>query len=162
MIIAGGLVIIGRRIHPQEGDIVEDFLMKMFFLMLVLTLLVGGCGALTPTQSVQLAPMAPTRDSQYVHPTIASNPQSKWYVGGKLHGSTVEKWNNATYANRLATSADFLSAYMNDNGIPFSGIDNLKQPAVSLEKCISNLAEEMGTNEKVAFLSVICNMEMLD
>lgn len=32
-----------------------------------------------------------------------------WYVGGTLHDKTIREWREATYANRLATSADFVA-----------------------------------------------------
>ena len=35
---------------------------------------------------------------------------TKWFQGGNLHKATVAEWKNASYQNKLATSADWLSA----------------------------------------------------
>ena len=36
-------------------------------------------------------------------------PTKKWFEGGTLHNATIGEWNSATYANKLATSADWLA-----------------------------------------------------
>ena len=41
---------------------------------------------------------------------IQSKPTpTMWFEGGTLHKSTIKEWRKASYANRLATSADFYS-----------------------------------------------------
>ncbi|MDY7001613.1 MAG: hypothetical protein SVS15_07515, partial [Thermodesulfobacteriota bacterium] len=37
----------------------------------------------------------------------------EWYEGGNLHRATVEEWNNASYSNKIATSADWVVARPN-------------------------------------------------
>lgn len=40
----------------------------------------------------------------------SDSPSSKqWFQGGNLHTATITQWMNATYENKLATSADWLA-----------------------------------------------------
>jgi len=44
--------------------------------------------------------------------TYSSNkavPTKQWFEGGTLQNATIGEWNRATYANKLATSADWLA-----------------------------------------------------
>jgi len=36
---------------------------------------------------------------------------SQWYMGGTLHQATGKEWHAATHANKLATCADFIAAW---------------------------------------------------
>ena len=35
---------------------------------------------------------------------------TQWFQGGNLHKATIAEWKNASYQNKLATAADWLSA----------------------------------------------------
>ncbi len=65
----------------------------------------------------------------------------KWYSGGTLHDKTLKEWYNASYKNRLATSADFITSATPENkhSLLFKNNMNvLKYRASSLEKCITD------------------------
>lgn len=50
--------------------------------------------------------------------SIQTSPNSinkQWYQGGTLHKASALEWQNATYENKLATCADFISALWEDN-----------------------------------------------
>ncbi len=40
----------------------------------------------------------------------SANRERQWYQGGTLHHATVDQWRRASYRNKLATAADWLSA----------------------------------------------------
>jgi hypothetical protein len=65
-----------------------------------------------------------------------------WYGNGTLHRASVAEWNKATYANRLATAADWsisrpqIKAKVKNSG----SMDTLKPFAVELVSCINEAA----------------------
>lgn len=43
-----------------------------------------------------------------------SSHAREWYEGGTLHDATALEWQNASYENKLATSADLIAKLYND------------------------------------------------
>jgi hypothetical protein len=77
-----------------------------------------------------------------------------WFIGGSLHKSTVAEWRKATYANRLATSADFVAATQN---IDYGNMEELLLMSIELESCISTATSGGNVeNEQVSFIAAIC------
>ena len=68
-------------------------------------------------------------------PTSAPTPPAKeWYEGGTLHKATVGQWHRATYANRLATCADWVVAA--NRAEAERDFSTVKPKAIELEKAI--------------------------
>ena len=65
-------------------------LKSLFLVILVNSLLIVGCA----------------QNGQVVH-VHEDTIGDEWYKGGTLHSATVETWNQSSYENRLATSADW-------------------------------------------------------
>ena len=73
--------------------------------------------------------------SACVAPTSAPKTAKEWYEGGTLHKATVGEWHRATYANRLATCADWVvGANRAEAERDFSTV---KPKAIELEKAIT-------------------------
>jgi len=94
-------------------------------------------------------------------PTPTHNSQSiKWYTGGTLHNKTVGDWNSASYKNRLATSADFVTATTPKFKQSKLFEDNsrlLKLRSVALEKCTSESTVGLNVNFlKVSEIAATC------
>lgn len=54
---------------------------------------------------------------------MGSEPERKWYQGGRLHNATMKEWRQATYANKLATAADFTVVRLRSKGVRDLDID---------------------------------------
>ena len=82
---------------------------------------------------------------------------TEWYSGGTLHKATVAEWHRATYANRLATCADWLVALEEpDTEIDYSTV---KPKAIELEKCITDATVDMPAtikNQDVSKYAATC------
>lgn len=90
--------------------------------------------------------------------TPTPEPDTSWMSGGTLHKSTISEWRQASYSNRLATSADFVASTQN---VDFGNLAEFKQMAIDLEKCISVAASGGDVdNEDVVFVSSICTVEL--
>lgn len=98
-----------------------------------------------------------TSSSPSINNNSSSNSSNSqmWFSGGTLHKSTIKQWRNATYANRLATSADYVVGYLNITN--FSDMTKIKQQATDLESCISKASEGgSADDEKVATIGAMC------
>ncbi len=82
----------------------------------------------------------------------------KWYVGGTLHNATVQEWKHASYRNRLATCADYISSTSEGEKLEREeGVDAIKMRAMNLERCITEATEgEHEANLKVSQMAAIC------
>ena len=90
--------------------------------------------------------------------STSSDGDTSWFRGGTLHRSKVIAWRQATYANRLATSADFISATQN---VDYGDLNKFKEMATDLEKCISiSVSGGDADNEDVVFISSICTVQL--
>lgn len=88
---------------------------------------------------------------------------SRWYENGTLHSGSVAEWNRATYANKLATAADWaLSRPQIMAKIKNSGsIDTLRPFAAELVTCVNEAAAGQGYGSmSVAELAAICMISM--
>jgi hypothetical protein len=100
-----------------------------------------------------------------------------WYEGGTLQSANVSKWNQSSYENRLATSADwFVSITKKHNSSlqikvnQLSGsqyIVTLKAFSAQLEKCVSDIAniksgkkQALKSNDKISEIASMCFLSM--
>ncbi len=69
----------------------------------------------------------------------------KWYEGGTLHSKTANEWHRASYRDRLATCADFISNVSSDATLDIlftNSMRLLKERSVSLERCITKATDD--------------------
>lgn len=86
--------------------------------------------------------------------TRDSNDSGPWYEGGILHKSTARSWSNAGRGNRLATSADFAAAALQDK---FNGMDELKSYATEMMFCINeSIRVNNDLNKRVSTIAAAC------
>ena len=78
-------------------------------------------------------------------PLVAS-AGSEWYENGTLHHSTVAVWKKATYANKLATAADWLINIpkMKARVLNSRDINTLRPFASELVSCINEASAGQG------------------
>lgn len=81
---------------------------------------------------------------------------SEWFQGGSLHASSVHDWTRASYANRLATSADWaLASKRVEATVRRSGdIETLKPFAEQLLGCIDRIASTDGIIDETHAIQV--------
>ena len=103
----------------------------------------------------------------------------KWYEGGTLQSANINKWNQSSYKNRLATSADlFVSITKKHNSSLQRKLDRLsnsqylsllKAFSVQLEKCASDIAianikpgvpRVFKSNDKIVEVAFMCYLSM--
>ncbi|HUG69750.1 MAG TPA: hypothetical protein VMM76_18505, partial [Pirellulaceae bacterium] len=87
----------------------------------------------------------------YSGDSYGDGAQRAWYSGGDLHTKRIADWRTATYANRLATCADFVMALKKYDYIPA----DLRSRAQELESCISEsvrggIADDLSVSEVAA------------
>ena len=86
-----------------------------------------------------------------------TSQEKPWYSGGTLHGANMEVWSRASYDDRLATSADFVTKMMQMDGKSIPPVDQLKPIAQALEAAITKSNEDgISNNENVAAIAAIC------
>jgi len=90
----------------------------------------------------------------------ASRPAKEWYEGGTLHRATMREWHEASYENRLATSADFVAKLLQTDGRPVPPPDTLKPIAEDFERGMSKVASEPDAADQSA-ASVAATMWVL-
>ena len=78
-------------------------------------------------------------------PSIAS--ASQWYESGTLHEASIRQWKAATYSNKLATSAGFITAALNDGYFLHDGKINSDTP---LKRLSEILVEDTDEYVKIA------------
>jgi len=73
--------------------------------------------------------------------------KGQWFQGGNLHNATVGQWRRATYANKLATAADWLSAtkWKGHLNSP-SDFDRIKMKAQMLVNAVDEVVTVEGTD----------------
>ena len=58
--------------------------------------------------------------------------RKKWYQGGTLHEATMKDWSEATYENKLATAADFLTkSFIEDEGVEVLDVERTMRPVAA-------------------------------
>lgn len=76
---------------------------------------------------------------------------TQWFQGGNLHKATVAEWKNASYQNKLATSADWLSATKWKGHLTSpDDFDRLKLKA----QMLVNAVDEVISGQQVGYLHV--------
>lgn len=86
-----------NRFNPDISPDVGKALGVVAAILVLFALTRGGC----------------EQDKSKREPTpVESTP--KWYEGGTLHRATMREWRSATYANKLATAADFVSVNLRE------------------------------------------------
>lgn len=76
-----------------------------------------------------------------------SQKPRKWYEGGTLHNASALKWQESDYANKLATSADFVSALWQKKMLKPS-IQNQIQSIDNLRPFAQQLADNLDAATK--------------
>lgn len=86
----------------------------------------------------------------------SSTSANKWYVGGTLHRAQMREWSRASYSNRLATCADFVTGQLQREGKTITSVDELRPLAEKLELNIS-AANEGGAadNQDVSEIAAL-------
>lgn len=74
-------------------------------------------------------------------PVRNAEVQREWYVGGTLHQATLREWKVASYRNKLATAADFITNFNNALGKRHQWA-SLKAAAEELVRGIDGIASD--------------------
>lgn len=85
-------------------------------------------------------------------------PGSPWYSGGNLHKAKLSDWVRATYANRLATSGDFIATRWKMQNRRFRNTEEVKVYATQLEKSITEVCEVGVADQPVSEVAVFCTI----
>lgn len=109
----------------------------------------------------------------FVLSTYALADTPKWYEGGTLHKATVRAWNNSSYRDRLATSADWFNEITKRNNPDLKkkldDLNNdqwlvaLKAFSEQLEGCVSGIAADgrlISSNDQIAEVAAMCYISM--
>jgi len=69
----------------------------------------------------------------------------------------MKDWRSASYADRLATAADFVKATAKSRGLSFKSMDEVKTHALDLERQVSAAGEGgYADNQKVSEVAAAC------
>lgn len=124
--------------------------------------LVAGCASNPPAEPP--ATIKPVTGTTPEPPTeIVSEAQSQaaenkpWYSGGTLHNAKMNEWSRSSYADRLATSADFVTKLMQVDEMEVPSVDRLKPLAKMMERNISAAnADGLANSQNVATVAATC------
>jgi hypothetical protein len=89
---------------------------------------------------------------------IGPTPKPRaWYSGGTLHRAKMSVWSSSSYADRLATSADFVTRMMQIDGRTIPPVEQIRPAAERLERCIT-AANSSGAadGQDVATVAATC------
>lgn len=89
--------------------------------------------------------------------------EGEWYEGGNLKDKNIKEWNKGTYENRLATSADIVSAlYGSDknNNLIINNENDLKKYSEDLEMCITLSTKGLNASGDLSSYAILCIMEL--
>ena len=86
--------------------------------------------------------------------------ETEWYSGGTLHKATVAEWHNATYANRLATCADWV--VVSNRAEAERDFSTVKPKAIEVEICITEATKGIAEiqHHQVAEYAALCLIEL--
>ena len=98
-----------RFLALRDGKFVDNTTSLNISLSIVVVLIIGLVGyCALPKQSATTSrtatSTAPTSEQEQ-----SQSRQGKWYQGGTLHNVSALEWQQASYENKLATCADFVS-----------------------------------------------------
>ena len=118
-----------------------------------------------PAEATAIAATA-TRRAEISAALTTTAQAGSWYEGGTLHDSTVRQWRSASYANKLATAADWATVMLSSDvgiGLPDS-VDELRPYAEALVTCLDEglMGEEgeLVINSKTTQSAFICGALM--
>jgi len=145
----------GPAAQPQQKGMPPGQVAAVVVIVIVLivagTVINGGLGWLSPSSASSSPPPRST------HPAPRPAPAKTWYSGGTLHSATMAEWRTASYENRLATSADFVTKMMQIDGETIPPVDQLRPRAYGLEKAISAANPDgLADNQDVATVAATC------
>jgi hypothetical protein len=100
-------------------------------------------------QDQETAKEPPRTESQSAVVQDDEPARANWFEGGTLHKATMEQWSRATYANRLATSADFVKRLLKMNRLEPQHLASLRKVAVELEEGISAAGGPLTARKEV-------------
>lgn len=86
--------------------------------------LIGNIAALSSRANINSTPHNSEEPTQSLNTSVSSGTTSQsewWEVNGTLHNASALQWQNATYANKLATCGDLMVTYW-ENGMLSEGI----------------------------------------
>lgn len=94
---------------------------------------------------------------------VAMSSASEWWEGGTLHGASVKEWKQATYSNKMATSADWILTLYNEGSltgkIVFNSPDDVKILCKSMVSALDDAVSEGGyKGEQIALVSAMIMM----
>ncbi len=137
--------------------------MKLNVIVLVLMLSFAGCSShesakTTPTRArPQKVKQSKRVQRQQEAKPIERSSREKWYVGGNLHAKKMSDWYKATYDNRLATAADFVSVYYQRQGKRFRSIQHMREEAKNLVICITEAGRGgVADTQDIADIGAMC------
>ena len=91
-----------------------------------------------------------------------------WHLGGTLHNASVDRWNDSTQRNRLATAYDWVMVEFgwDDETINPEMRAPLRNSAQHVVDCIDRLDDELTAKQReepgsVTFLAALCTNELM-
>lgn len=121
----------------------------------ILPFVIGNLPAPGNLQDLTASEQDPSQTVSNLHPrseTSYISSAGSWHSGGTLHRARVRQWKNATVANKLATCADWISAWQRlglTRNATYSP-DELRLDANELRSCLDQALEPIGDHEEVA------------
>jgi hypothetical protein len=91
--------------------------------------------------------------------TPAVSSTGEWYENGTLHRANIQQWNSASYANKVATSADMAISHSKVSGkVRNSGnMSTLRPYAFELLTCINETSAGKGYETmKISEIAAMC------
>ena len=141
---------LAESIKTPEGAIASGCVVVFGFALLCCGGVFSGCPSSEPSSGWE--------DNDYTteYPTDGNYSQ-EWYEGGTLHNATMREWMEATHANKLATSADFVVTMLQKDGDTVPPIDELRPLAGRLAVAISQSnASGQADSQSVSAVAATC------
>ena len=163
-----------RFLALKNGKFVDNTTSSNIGLGVVVVLIIGLVGYCAlpkqPTTSRTATSTAPTSGQEQ-----SQLQQGKWYEGGTLHNAGALEWQQASYENKLATCADFVSAMWQKKSLKPSIQNQIKSmddirvlaqelvtqmDAVMKEKSNPEENKQIYTNQKVSDIAALLMLSM--
>ena len=163
-----------RFLALKNGKFVNNTTSINIGLGVVVVLIIGLVGYCAlpkqPTTSRTATSTAPTSGQEQ-----SQLQQGKWYEGGTLHNAGALEWQQASYENKLATCADFVSAMWQKKSLKPSIQNQIKSmddirvlaqelvtqmDAVMKEKSNPEENKQIYTNQKVSGIAALLMLSM--
>lgn len=85
-----------------------------------------------------------------------------WHSGGTLHSASLYEWHQASHANQLATSSDWVVAFMRqENAMPISN-NGLRERSEAVVSCVNRKTGTLRAiwRNPVVPNAVLCMIQM--